>query len=398
METTTGSAGDKIRSVRKRRGLSQKELARLSGFSLSWIKKLEQGDAADPPLETLRRIAVALKVPTIALIAGAPVIEGADQRTAEDWAEVRLALYGHLDPPGGEVTCEGILSVVASVRPALAANRFSDARAVLPALIRDAAALNGEGRYAQTRVLNLAAWLLTQTRQWEAADDASRMAADAAPDRLEAAAVMNTRCWLRLRQGRLGEARGLATAAANSIEPKLSTATPKELTMWGRLLLGVTNAAIRDNRPGEAADALSLARAAAGRVGREVCLDGATARTFGPVSTMMIMAENAAIEHQPDRVLAIAANIPQVAATLPGGVLHPAAASRRRHRLDVANAHVMKRSFPEAIGIFRELRAEAPEWLEQQRYARVILKNLIEGRRTLTREMRDLADAVGLPL
>jgi transcriptional regulator with XRE-family HTH domain len=397
MDGTTGSAGDKIRGVRKRRGLSQKELAKASGFSLSWVKKLEQGES-DAPVETLRRIAIALKVPTIALIAGAPVIEGADQRTAEDWTEVRDALYEHAPPPEGDVTCEGVLGVVTSLRPALAANRFAEARTVLPGLLRDAWALDGEGRYAQSRVFNLAAWLLTQTRQWDAAADAARMSADAAPDRLEAAAALNTLCWLRLRRGELAEARGLATAGANSIEPRFSAATPKELMMWGRLLLGITNAAIRDNRPGEAADALSLARAAAGRIGREVCLDGATARTFGPVSVMMIMAENAAIDQRPDQVLAIAANIPAVAATLPGGVLHPAAASRRRHRLDVANALVMLRRYPEAMGIMAELRAEAPEWLVQQRYARQVLKNLVDKRRTLTREMRDLADAVGLPL
>jgi hypothetical protein len=202
-----------------------------------------------------------------------------------------------------------------------------------------------------------------------------------------------------LRRGMLAEARDLTVTEAGQIEPKLSTATPRELAMWGRTLLAATNAAVRDNRPGEAADMLSLARAAAARLGREVCLDGSTARTFGPVSTMMIMAENASIQEQPDQVLLIAENIPRMAATLRAGVLHPAAASRRRHRLDIANAYVMLHRIPEAIGVLRELRQEAPEWFAQQRYARKIL-NDINRRRTwpLTTEMRDLADAAGLPL
>lgn len=397
MENTTGTAGDKIRRVRKRRGMSQRELAAAAGLSLSWVKKIEQADVTGPAVETLRRFAVALKVPTSCLAGGTPP-EGADPRTAEDWADVRDALYGHVPPAGTEVTADGVLAAVTAARPALAANKFTQVRAILPGLIRDASALGRDGRDAQSRVLNLAAWLLVQTRQWDAAETAVRMSADAAPDRLLAAAALNTLCWLRLRQGNLAGARALAAGAALEIEPRFSTATPRELSLWGRLLLGVTNAAIRDNRPGEAADALSLAQAAAGRIGREVTADGSTARTFGPVSVMMVMAENAAIERQPGRVLEIAGNIPAFAATLRTGILHPGSASRRRHRLDVANAHVMLHHYPDAMGILRELHAEAPEWLVQQRYARVIVRDITEQRRTLTREMRDLADAVGLPL
>lgn len=397
MDSSISTTGDKIRSVRKRRGLSQKELAVRAALSLSYVKKIEQGEI-EPPVETVRRFAIALKVPTASLLPG-DATEGPDPQTDEDWIEVRESLYRYAPQAGGEATSEGVLGVIASVRPALAANRFSEVRAVLPGLIRDAATLDADARHAQARVLNLTAWLLTQTRQWDAAETAAAMAADAAPDRLDHAAAMNTWCWLRLRQGRLEEARGLATAAANSIEPRFSTATPRELAMWGRLLLGVTNAAIRDNRPGEAADALSLARAAGGRIGREVCKDGATARTFGPVSVMMIMAENAAIEEQPHQVLAIAENVPKVAATYPAGMLHPAAASRRRHRLDVANAHVMLGHYPDAMGILRELHHGAPEWLAQQRYARKIMKDMIDRRRwPLTTDMISLAEAVGLPL
>jgi transcriptional regulator with XRE-family HTH domain len=399
MENTTGTAGSNIRSVRKRRGLSQRELAELAGFSTVWVKRIEQG-TADPPVETLGRLARVLKVTTTRLLAGTEPAKDAPHapQMDDDWADVLEALYGHTPPPDGEVTPEGVLSVVTAVRPALAANRFTEVRAVLPRLIRDAAALDGEGRHAQSRVLNLTGWLLTQTRQWDAAETAVLMAADAGAGTLDASSALNTWCWLLLRQGELSRARVMAAAEAAKIEPKFSTAEPRELAMWGRLLLGVTNAAIRDNRPGEAEDALSLARAAAGRIGREVCLDGSTARTFGPVSTMMILAENAAIERRPDKVLSIAEGIPKIAEGLGAGMLHPASASRRRHRLDIANAHVMLRRYPEAMGILRQLRAEAPEWLVQQAYARQVVKDILEQRRSLTIEMRDLADAVGLPL
>ena len=390
--------GERIRSIRKRRGMSQKELARAAGLSLSWVKKQEQGDGGTPTTETMHKVAVALEVQTSSLISevrpGPP-----HPHAAEDWAEVVDALHGRGPQPEPGATAHGITEALDAMRPALAANKYTAVRALLPGLIRDAATLDTDPPGARSRVLNLAAWLLTQTRQWDDADTAARMASDAAAgDRLLEAAAVNTLCWSLLRQGKLTEAQMLAVAEADAMEPRFSKASTRELALWGRLLLGVTNAAVRDNRPGDATDALSLARAAASRVGREICADGSTARTFGPLSVWMITAENAAIQRQPDQVIAIAGNIPAIAASFPPGLLHPLSASACRHRLDVANAHVMNRDYPQALEMLQGLRAEVPEWLVQQGYARVIMRAIVKQRRTLTREMTDLADAINLPL
>jgi hypothetical protein len=48
--------------------------------------------------------------------------------------------------------------------------------------------------------------------------------------------------------------------------------------------------------------------------------------------------------------------------------------------------------------VLQELRRDRPQWFPRQRYAADILDRLIRHRRTLSREMRDLADAVRLPL
>ncbi|MEK8172244.1 helix-turn-helix transcriptional regulator [Streptomyces sp. M19] len=68
-------AGRNIKDVRKRRGLSQSELSKASGVSVSIIKKLEQGERKSARLETLRKLAVALRVPTMRLSDG-PSEEG----------------------------------------------------------------------------------------------------------------------------------------------------------------------------------------------------------------------------------------------------------------------------------------------------------------------------------
>lgn len=69
--TEVAAIGTRLREARKRRGLTQRELARLSGVSVSLVRKLEQDDYGNGlRLETVRKLAVALSAPTSALAAG----------------------------------------------------------------------------------------------------------------------------------------------------------------------------------------------------------------------------------------------------------------------------------------------------------------------------------------
>ena len=58
--------GDKIRALRKRRGLSQEQLGELVGFSQSKISKIENGDWDS--LSDLKLLAAALEVPIEELV------------------------------------------------------------------------------------------------------------------------------------------------------------------------------------------------------------------------------------------------------------------------------------------------------------------------------------------
>lgn len=384
--------GERVRSIRMRRGITQAELAELSGVSLHTIRGIEQDAGGTPRAATLHKIATALKVTTSAFMT--PGIPEPHQVPPDEWGDVRDALYRPAAAGGEPPDAAEILTVLASCLPDLAVNRYSAVRAVLPALLRDAAALGEDGHAAQTRVYNMTAWLLTQTRQWDLALTACRLARDTAPDRLDVAAAACTQAWCLLRQGRLAEAGDLAVTMADDLEPRrISRATPAELAGWGKLQLYVNNASVRDNQPGAAANALSLARTAAARIGREVAVDSSTTRTFGPASVEMIAAECAAIEEKPDKALAIAERIPKT------GLLHVQSASRLRHRLDLAFAHAQLRDYGEAAGVMAGLKAEAPEWLSQQQYARDILGGMVQRYpRKLPDGVRDLADAVRLPL
>ncbi|MGW0811497.1 hypothetical protein [Nonomuraea sp. NPDC002799] len=207
-------------------------------------------------------------------------------------------------------------------------------------------------------------------------------------DRIEAASAVITLCWLLLRERRLDEARTRAVDWADEIEPRMSRATNTELSAWGWLLLRGSAAAIRDNRPDEADEMMRLALSGAVRMGDEHGSYHEYFTTFGPATVQMKRVENAIIEAQPERALQLAREVP------PG--LKPTSDNRNRHLLDVANARVMLREYDKALNILAQLAREAPEWLPNQQYAKDMLKTILGKRRTLTAEMRALADAVGL--
>ena len=391
------SVGVRVREARKRRGLTQQDLAASSGVSLSLITKLEREEYGSARLETIRKLAVALGVPTSALAAGpdAPVPDG---DSAGLWEPVRRALDGEPGEPGDEPTAEGVRSGLDSMVPLLLASRFTQLRHTLPVLLRDADALvtattggaHTAARSLRAQIRQVTGAVMLHAWQFGTAGHAFDMAMSDASDPLTAMSVVEERCWGLIRQGRLTETRELAFRWADQAEPKMSTAVPAQLAAWGRLLMRAAAAAVRDNRPDEAADALRLVTMAGHGTSQDFILPYSPWHVFGPVTAAVAAAEHAAITGQPRTVLTIAGQL---------------ATSTRRvhkfspsHRLDVAGAHASLRQYPEAIGVLQELRRARPEWLPQQRHATDILTTVVTRRRTLTTEMRDLAAFMHLPL
>jgi transcriptional regulator with XRE-family HTH domain len=68
--------GQRIRELRKKRGLSQGDIAKASGFVRAYISRVEHGHTV-PSLETLERFAAALDVPLYRLF-----YHGADETSA----------------------------------------------------------------------------------------------------------------------------------------------------------------------------------------------------------------------------------------------------------------------------------------------------------------------------
>ncbi|MFR9794973.1 helix-turn-helix domain-containing protein [Streptomyces sp. MS06] len=191
--------GKRLQDTRKRRGMTQRQLASESGVSLSLIRKVEQGERADTRLETARRLAQAMRVPTTNLIADhedAPeAAPGADDR----WEAVRHALVASVRADGvtEEPTVGGVRDALESALPIFSGDRFAELSVILPPLLRDADLIAGsgqEGRAVRVRLSQLTGWLLTQTRQFEAADIALSRSLEESSDRLQAAATVSTQC------------------------------------------------------------------------------------------------------------------------------------------------------------------------------------------------------------
>ncbi|HUY45877.1 MAG TPA: helix-turn-helix transcriptional regulator [Streptosporangiaceae bacterium] len=383
--------GDRIKEARKRRGMTQRKLAESAGLSLSAVKKIEQGTLNQLRLETAHRLAMTLGLTTMAIVGPAPQ-PPPEPSDGGIWAATRDGL---LSPVQADATTEpaterGTANVLLTAVKLYHDNEYERLARMLPLLLRD---VREASPLLRSRAMQLAGSVMVQTRNHEAARVAlaqSMTDAEATGSDLDTASTVITLCWLLLVEGRFSEVRSMAATWADRVEPRLSRATYPEISTWGWLLLRGSAAAIRDNRPDEAADMMRLAEAAAIAAGNERGGYRQYWTNFGPATVAMKRVENAVVDGRPDVALRLAARVPHG--------LRPTSDNRNRHLLDVSASNAELRRYNEAVGVLTQLRGEAGPWLAEQRMARDILRRIVHRRRTLTPEMRELADAVRLPL
>ena len=212
----------RLRTIRKRRGFTQGELAKVSGVSKSLISKLEQEVVTDPQTATLHKLAIALRTTTSELLKGSPRVQEELPIDPGMWEPVERARHGA--SPGGGTIPAGDPEPDQRAQATARHQPVRGGRLLLPYLIRDIDALDMEGRAVRSRILNITGWLFVQMRQFERAESPIRQAIDAAEDRLDAAAAVATLAWMYLRAGQLNEARELAIRWADDIEPRFSRA------------------------------------------------------------------------------------------------------------------------------------------------------------------------------
>lgn len=393
---------DRLGDVRRRRGMTQEQLAERAGVSVSVVRKLERGERDGGRMATLLAPARALDVSTSALSepgAPAPIADDPHKIDLLRFRQVIMPVPGEQATNGThDLGLDRLWRTWEVAHRLYAVNAYSQAAPMLPELVNEtrlAATEHDDNRSRDLHVytLHLTGSLLTQVRQYDLAYIPLREAIGKARsygDELTAAFVTAGLCWLLMRQGRLDDAERVATATADRIEPKMSQATSEQIGAWGRLLLFGASAAVRNNRVSESEEMLSLAESGAGRLGTVHHHRWVSFGPFDQVTVQRRRVEHAAILGDWARALDIA-----------GGVRNNDAltsVNRNRYLLDVARCHVAQRDYADAFDVLRQVRRHVPEWLQHQTYARDTMGVILERRaRPVPDDMGELADFLDVP-
>jgi hypothetical protein len=263
---------------------------------------------------------------------------------------------------------------------------------MLPGLIGEARITRGSdggaaGPLAQS--YQLAADLMVHTGHDDLAAVAAERSVAAArggDDELQHAMALATASWVLLHQARHDDAERVALRAAEGVEPRLSTATPEQMTVYGSLLLTAAAPAASAGRADETADYIGMARAAAARWDWDA--DRHDYQTsFGETQVAMQDCYTSAALGRPARALKAAQRVRRES------LLH---ISYGAHKMDVAQALTDMRRDRDAIEALTEARAVSEEWFRHQGLARSLVRELVERQRRLTGPLRQLAASVGV--
>lgn len=403
--------GEQIAVHRRRRGMSQRDLAEAARLSVDLVRKLEQGQRRTARLETLFRLANALDLDMATLI-GKPrgLVVGAEDSEvarlrravldvipAENEPVDRAALRGELGD-AWRLYWVGRYAALARILPAgIVAARSSVRAASGDIAVRAAQAVLAD-------FLHLGASLLAHLAHDDLAALAMHQSLDAARaagDPLLIAGLSATRAWLLSRQGLLAEAESLALTTAREIEPSMAATNVDQIAIWGENLRYACVALARSGRHAEAAELLPRLRTAAARVEAERPARAWTERisdkstvplaglAFGATLATMTAVTIAGAADRHRQALALEDQVPSFDSVSP--------AMRSRHLLTVAWAQMADYRSPAAVNTLLRAEQIAPDLFAHQSIARTIVAELLP-RRTKQRlpGLVSLADRIGV--
>jgi transcriptional regulator with XRE-family HTH domain len=293
--------GARIKTLRVRRRMTQSQLADAAHVGVDLIAKLEQGQRLSARLTSLTAIALALDVSAGELMGRTGgLAAGGEESEVPRLRKVILDLTSpDVEPP----TLDDLSGALGRLWDLYFDGRYGEVSRRLPACIEESrAAVRAAASSTSPRahailaeLLQMAAETLTHLDKADLAHLALLGAMDAARksgDELLFATQIASRAWILSRQGLWDDAGRLASAAADDVEPRLSTATMEQVAVWGELLRYNNLAQARAGRHGEAAELLGLMNAAANRMGGDKRQRYSAVR-FGPTMVAMRAVDNA---------------------------------------------------------------------------------------------------------
>jgi transcriptional regulator with XRE-family HTH domain len=393
--------GRKIAAERRRRGLSQPELARMIGRSVAWVSQVERGVRKVDRMSVLQTVAVALDVPLGELAAEAPVVAAVVEELPGA-GELRLVLSGAhalramLD--GGHPPALGALSSRSRQAWNLThAGRYADLTTLLHGLVPDlemAARIMPEPQRAEVFELMAATYqacsaalakLGDPEAGWIAADRAMAAAERADNPMLVAAGAFRL-VLVFLAARHYDQAEETARTAADALQPRVDEGDPQAMSLHGALTLQRSVIASRLNDPDAAYGHLERARELAGRIG-EGRNDYHT--EFGPANVALHEIAVAVELGDAGRALRTAASVDTTSLS---------AERQARMLIDVARAHAQRRQVQEAVAALSQAEDITPEQVRAHNLVRQLVSDLMAMQDPPSSELRALAGRVASPL
>jgi transcriptional regulator with XRE-family HTH domain len=391
--------GRKIAAERRRRGLSQPELARRIDRSVAWVSQVERGVRKVDRMSVLETLAAALDVPLAELAAEAPVVAAVTEelpgasglRLVLSGAYALRAMLNGRHPPA----LSTLRSKTRRAWDLTHAGRYSDLTDLLRSLVPDletAARTVPDSRRAEVFELMAAAYqacsaalakLGEPEAAWIAADRAMAAAERAGSPILVAAGAFRL-VLVFLAARHYDQAEETARTAADALQPRADQGDPQAMSLWGALTLQRAVIASRRNDPDTAYNQLERASQIASRLG-EGRNDYNT--EFGPANVALHEIAVAVELGDAGRAL-------RVAAAVDTSGLSPE--RQARMLIDVARAHAQRRQVGEAVTALRQAEDITPEQVREHDLARQLVTDLLTMQDPPSSELLALARRLGL--
>jgi transcriptional regulator with XRE-family HTH domain len=390
--------GRKIAAERRRRGLSQPELARLLGRSVAWVSQVERGVRKVDRMSVLETVAAALEIPLAEVAAEAPVV-AAVTGEPPGAGGLRLVLSGaHALRAMLDGRPPALSTLRARSRKAWElthAGQYTDLTELLRSLVPDleiAARALPEARRAEVFELMAATYqacsaalakLGEPEAAWIAADRAMA-AAERAGNALLVAAGAFRLVFVFIAARHYDQAEETARTAAEALQSRADQREPEAMSLWGGLTLQRAVIASRVNDPDAAYSYLERASQVAARLG-EGRNDYNT--EFGPANVALHEISLAVELGDAGRALRAAATVDTTGLS---------AERSARMLVDVARAHAQRRQVHEAVAALRQAEDITPELVRGHELVRQLVSDLLTMQDPPSSELRDLAVRLGV--
>ena len=402
--------GERIQILRERKGLTRPVVAGLVGMSPSWLKGIERGTRLPPRLPLLVKLAEALAVGDVAVLAGidmdlggASVPVGSFARIPHDAVPaIREAVRAPLlTVPAGPADVGALASRTADawVTWHASAEHRTDVGRVLPRLVTDARiaarTATGEDRRAANAVLadvyalvqHEVVWASETELMWTVADRAMT-AAQEADQPLALAGASWTLGMVQRSAGDTDGALTLADEAAGLLEPRLEDGGDELRAMYGALRLHAATTAARAGREGDAWRHWDAADGTASRLSDHYhhpwTMFGASNVKLHAVSISADLsrsgeAQSRAEQIDPDEI--------------------PSRERRARLSVEIARAYHQRRDYTAALHWLEQAYATSHDSVQYSPTARQMTADTVDhGGPLISRRARSLAGSIGLPL